>query len=250
VSGERYVAAMMARRSDRRARQAFVDLATEIVAPGAVILDFGAGPGIDAKAFAARGYRVYGYDTDPAMRATFERVCHDEIRRGEVTLWTDDFQTFLASTALPMARAADLVVANFAPLNVVDSPRDVFRAFAALTTPDGRVLVSVLNPRFLGDLRYRWWWRNLPALGRHGEFAVKGRQFSVYRRTPRFLASAAASYFRLDRVERGLPTPLFLRRGPLGPLARLSSRYLFLLFTKNHPTADGGQPNPVVESGP
>ena len=36
-SAERYIAAMTARRSDRRARQAFVDRATELVKPGGVL---------------------------------------------------------------------------------------------------------------------------------------------------------------------------------------------------------------------
>ena len=80
----------------------------------------------------------------------------------------------------------------------------------------------------------------MPALGRDGQFGLRGRRFTVYRRTARFLADAAASYFRLERIERGLPTPTALRRGPLGPLARLTSRYLFLLFTKDNSRIDSG----------
>ena len=241
VSGERYIAAMNARRSDRLTRQAFVELAMSLLAPGGLILDFGAGPGIDARAYTARGYRVCVYDTDPEMQAACERLCRDEIERGQVMLWKDDFDTFLRSTATPLATPPDLVVANFAPLNLVDSPVEVFRAFAALTAPRGRVLASVLNPWFAGDVRYRWWWTHLAALRRPGEFAVRGRQFTVYRRTARFLSEAAAPYFRLDRIEPGSPAPSGFGLRPLRSLARMSSRYLFLLFSKDGSHGDGAE---------
>jgi len=246
VSGERYIAAMSARRSDRLTRQAFVDLAMSLAAPGSLLLDFGAGPGIDARAYAARGYRVCIYDTDPDMQAACERVCRDEIGRGQVTLWKDDFDTFLRSTVTPMATPPDLVVANFAPLNLVDRPDAAFRAFARLTSPKGRVLASVLNPWFAGDVRYRWWWAHLAALRRPGEFAVHGRQFTVYRRTARFLAEAAAPYFRLERIEPGSPAPSGFGLGPLRSLARVSSRYLFFLFSKDGRHGDGPEPQAMA----
>jgi SAM-dependent methyltransferase len=231
-TGEEYAAAMLRRRADRRARQAFVDLAIHLAPPGGVILDFGAGPGIDAKLYAARGYRVCGYDVDPQMRDAFQRCCRDEILAGQVNIWPADYAEFLTSTALPVTGAADLVAANFAPMNLVDSPRDLFRAFHALTVPQGRVLVSVLNPFYVGDLRYPWWWTNLAALGRQGEFGLDIQPFTVYRRTSRFLAAAASPYFRLDRIERGLPKAGTFRFVPLGPFARFSCRYLFLVFSK------------------
>jgi len=241
LTGERYIAAMTARRSDRLTRQAFVELAMSLAAPGSLLLDFGAGPGIDARAFAAQGYRVCIYDTDPEMQAACERLCRDEIGRGQVTLWKDDFDTFLQSTVTPMATPPELGVANFAPLNLVDRPDAVFRAFARLTSPRGRVLASVLNPWFAGDVRYRWWWTHLAALRRPGEFAVRGRQFTVYRRTARFLSEAAAPYFRLDRIEPGSPAPSGFGLRPLRSLARMSSRYLFLLFSKDGSHGDGAE---------
>jgi hypothetical protein len=88
-------------------------------------------------------------------------------------------------------------------------------------------------------VRYRWWWTHLAALRRPGEFAVHGRQFTVYRRSARFLAEAAAPYFRLDRIEPGWPASPGVGIGPLRSLARASSRYLFLLFSKGGSLADG-----------
>jgi SAM-dependent methyltransferase len=133
VPGEEYAAAMLNCRADRRARQAFVDLAIRLAPPGGVVLDFGAGPGIDAKFYASRGLQVCGYDVDPRMRDAFQRGCRDEILAGQVNSWPADYPEFLASTAVPVTGAADLVVANFAPVNLVESPRDLFRAFHALT---------------------------------------------------------------------------------------------------------------------
>ena len=232
LSGERYIAAMTTRRSDCRARRAFLDLAMRLAAPGSVVLDFGAGPGLDARELAAASYRVCGYDIDPEMRAAFERVCRDEILGGHVTLWQEDYGAFLRATSLPSGLMADLVVANFAPINLVESPRELFRAFHALTVPHGRVLLSILNPYYLGDSRYRWWWKHLLTLVREGQFALATQASPVYRRTPGFLASAAAPHLRLDLVERGLPTAGVFRYPPLSALTRLSSRYLILEFTK------------------
>jgi len=47
-----YVAAITAGEADRRARKAFQDLVLRIATPGAVLFDFGAGPGLDARFYA------------------------------------------------------------------------------------------------------------------------------------------------------------------------------------------------------
>jgi len=49
VAGEEYLAAITALDSDRRARVAFQERALQVAAGGTCLLDFGAGPGIDAK---------------------------------------------------------------------------------------------------------------------------------------------------------------------------------------------------------
>jgi hypothetical protein len=132
----------------------------------------------------------------------------------------------------PLAGTIDLVTANFAPLSLVDEPHELFAKFHALTTAHGRVLISALNPYFLGDARYRWWWSNLARLWRQGHYVVKGEQFNVFRRSPANFAAVAAPYFSLKAVSRGLPTSAEVT-ARLGKSLLMSSLYMFLLFEKS-----------------
>jgi hypothetical protein len=101
------------------------------------------------------------------------------------------------------------------------------------------VLASVLSPYFLGDLKYRWWWRNLPRLVRDGRFSVPGSQALIVRRRLADFAAQSAPHFRLERVFRGLPTysarPAEAGAGnrTRGAWLRVTTcRYMFLLFGK------------------
>ena len=87
---------------------------------------------------------------------------------------------------------AELVTANFAPVNLVDDVASLFHKFATLIQPGGRVLAAVLNPWFTGDLRYGWWWRGLPLLLARGRYAVAGAQAPITRWLPGALAAAAS----------------------------------------------------------
>jgi hypothetical protein len=52
VTGADYVKQITALESDRRARAAFHDLVLRVAPPGAALLDFGAGTGMDARFYA------------------------------------------------------------------------------------------------------------------------------------------------------------------------------------------------------
>jgi SAM-dependent methyltransferase len=198
IAGDDYLAAMRRKESDRRVRVAFTALAERLVPPGGRIFDFGCGPGLDAKHYACDGHPVTGYDVDPRMQATFRRLCSEELERGQVRLdVAQSYEAFLAEPACRHGPAA-LITANFAPLNLVDDPARLFAKFASLLSDRGRVLASVLNPYHLGDARYGWWWRNLPALIRQQHYVVGAAR--VHRRTPTFFANAARPHFNLTRV--------------------------------------------------
>ena len=127
--------------------------------------------------------------------------------------------------------AVDLVTSNFAPLNLIADPHELFRALHGITAPHGRVLTSVLNPSFIGDMRYGWWWANRIRYWQGGQFAVPGASGEIWRRSQANFAAQAAPYFSLRSVLRGLPR----RSGALRPSGRLAlstSRYMFLLFER------------------
>src|ERR1700689_2782226 len=87
-SGARYVEAITVLESDRRARSAFQDLVLKIAPPGAALFDFGAGPGIDARFYAERGFTVGAYDVDPGMCDYFSVHCRELNQAGQITLNT------------------------------------------------------------------------------------------------------------------------------------------------------------------
>jgi SAM-dependent methyltransferase len=228
-AGAEYVDQITAQESDRRARSMFRDLVLRMATPGARLFDFGAGPGIDARFFAERGFTVDAYDVDPRMRAFFTQHCRELIDSGQITLDGRSYREFLAHAAAGGGRAADLVISNFAPLNLVDDVHELFGKFSALTGPKGRILASVLSPWFIGDLRSRMWWRDAPRLWRDGEVFLPGPQAPYYRRLLRHFRTAAAPHFRMSRVFCSSNDP---GEGRFAWLNAPTCRYVFLLFDK------------------
>ena len=230
-AGAEYVRQISAQESDRRTRSAFRDLVLGIAPPGAKLFDFGAGPGIDARFFAELGFKVDAYDVDPRMREFFADHCRDLIDAGRVTLDGGSYRDFLTRRTANGHRCADLIISNFAPLNLVDDLRQLFGKFDALTSPKGKVLASVLNPHFIGDMRSRLWWRGAPRLWRDGELFLPGPQAPYHRRLLRYFRIVSAPHFRQSRVFdcNGMD----LRRDSrFGWLRIARSRYVFLLFEK------------------
>lgn len=238
-TGAGYVEAITALQSDRRARSAFQDLVLRIASPGAALYDFGAGPGIDARFYAERGFLVGAYDVDPGMREYFSEYCRESMQAGQVALDTGTYREFLAHNSAGEGRV-ELVTSNFAPLNLIDDLRDLFAKFHSLTLPNGKILASVLSPYFLGDLRYWWWWRNSVRLWRDGHYSVAGVHSPIVRRRLSDFATQSIPHFALTRVFPGLPQ--FRRRHANGIdmsrggrhawLQMTTCRFMFLLFEK------------------
>jgi SAM-dependent methyltransferase len=244
-AGADYVEAITALQSDRRARSAYQDLVLRIASPGAALFDFGAGPGIDARFYAERGFTVRAYDVDPKMCEYFSIHCREFIEAGQVALDGGTYRDFLARNTVGDGRPVELVTSNFAPLNLIEDLRDLFATFHALTGPTGKVLASVLNPYFIGDLKYGWWWRNSLRLWRDGHFSVQGVQAPIVRRRLADFAGQCAPHFELKRVFPGLPAYRWphangvdVSRGARHAWLRLTTcRFMFLLFEKRNSSA-------------
>ena len=231
ITGSDYVAALSVRASDRRYRANFQKVALGLVPQGGALFDFGCGPGIDARRYAEHGRRVSAYDVDPLMCAYLASFCTDFIAAGTITLHQGAYPQALSGMTGGGGFPVQLVTSNFAPLNLIDDLRELFALFDQLTVAGGAVLASVLNPYFVGDLRYRWWWRNAARLVRVGRYAVPGAQALIWRRRLTDFAAQSAPHFELERVfpgnTHGLRFP-----GPLLPLRLSTCRFMFLLFRK------------------
>ncbi len=239
-AGQDYVDAITAVQSDCRARSAFRDLVLRTARPGAVIFDFGAGPGIDAQFYAERGFTIAAYDVDPLMCEYFSTLCRKFIQTGQIRLDRGSYRDFLRHDAAGNDGGIDLVTSNFAPLNLIADLAELFKKFDALTGPNGMVLASVLSPYYVGDLKYAWWWRNAVRLWRDGHFSLPGAQGVIIRRRLAEFAAQSSPYFVLERVFRVMPQSLLqkadgvdlVRNGRYAWLHLILCRYMILLFRK------------------
>jgi SAM-dependent methyltransferase len=258
LTGAAYFQRITSREVNRRVRSTFQEIVLRLAPPGATLFDFGAGPGIDALFFAERGFTVDAYDVDPAMCDFFAVHCREFIDSGRVTLDRSGYREFLARKTPAGGRLADLVISNFAPLNQVDELPELFAKFHALTTPTGKLLLSVLTPYFVGDMKTRWWWRNVPRLWCTGHVSLRtgGAPPHTRRRLAEFRASSLP-YFELTRVFPGLsfdparqPDGIDVSRtGRSAWLHLARSQFMILLFEKRAPAlfaaSAGGLPSPA-----
>lgn len=234
-----YVEAITAGEADRRARQAFQNLVLRIATPGAVLFDFGAGPGLDARFYAEHGFTVGAYDVDPEMRDYFHTHCLDLIRQRRVTLADGAYPEFVSSDTVPGGHPIELVTSNFAPLNLIDNLQPLFARLHRITAPGARVLASVLSPYFIGDMKYGWWWRNAFNLWRTGRYSVAGAKGPIVRRSLAEFARASQPHFTLERVFPGAPSlpgyahGIDVSQGGGRAWVQLTkAQYMFLLFRK------------------
>ncbi|MET0331102.1 MAG: class I SAM-dependent methyltransferase [Dyella sp.] len=205
--GAPYHAVMLASQQDRRVRDRFLKLAQALLPPGASVLDFGAGTGIDAKTYAANGHPTFVYEPSQAMRDYLAQHCREEIAE----------KTVIPVTSYVSCKVR-AVTANFAVLNHFADHTVLFEELSRVVQPGGFVLASMLNPYYLGDARYGWWRANLINLLRHGHYGIASES-RIHRFTPRVVARAAAPHFRLERV---------MPRG----LGRVTDLYMFLLLRR------------------
>jgi ubiquinone/menaquinone biosynthesis C-methylase UbiE len=198
---------MLASPRDRAVRHRFQTMALDLLPAGADVLDFGAGTGIDAMAYAASGHRTFVHEPSQAMREYLVHCCRDEIARGTIM-----------PTASPLACKVQAVTANFAVLNHFADHTALFEELSRVVQQGGFVLASMLNPCYLGDARYGWWRANIMNLVRNGHYAIDSES-RIHRFAPRVVARAAAPHFRLERVTpRGFGLAVHL--------------YMFLLFRR------------------
>jgi SAM-dependent methyltransferase len=188
-------------------RDRFQQIALDLLPEGADVLDFGAGTGIDAKTYAANGHLTFVYEPSAAMSDYLEQHCRDEIARKT-----------MITVAPPLTCKVQAVTANFAVLNHFADHTLLFEDLSRVVHQGGFVLASMLNPYYLGDVRYSWWRENLLNLIRRGHYAIASES-RIHRFTPRVVARAAAPYFRLERL---IPRAFGLATDP----------YMFLLLRR------------------
>jgi SAM-dependent methyltransferase len=110
---------------------------------GGHLLDLGCGPGSDAAAFAAQGYRVTAVDWSPAMVEQTRRRAREADVGSRVDVQHLGIHELdrLASGGAPF----DAAYSNFGPLNCVVDQRDAARRIAERLKPGGVLVASVIG---------------------------------------------------------------------------------------------------------
>jgi SAM-dependent methyltransferase len=206
-TGEQYHKFILASRRDQVVRDRFQKIALDLLPAGADVLDFGAGTGIDAKVYVAKGHQTFVYDPSEAMCDYLAQYCRDEIARKT-----------MITVASPLTCKVQAVTANFAVLNHFADHTLLFEELSRVVDQGGFVLANMLNPFYLGDARYGWWRANVINLVRRGHYAIESESL-IHRFTPGVVARAAAPYFRLERL---IPRGFGLATDP----------YMFLQFRR------------------
>lgn len=206
-TGEQYHQFFLTSPPDRAVRDRFQKMTLDLLPKGADVLDFGAGTGIDAKTYAAHGHQTFVYEPSESMRDYLAQYCHDEIADKTIVKVTS-----------PLACKVQAVTANFAVLNHFADHTLLFEELSRVVHHGGFVLVSMLNPYYLGDARYGWWRKNVFRLLRRGRYAIASES-NIHRFAPRVVAQAAAPHFQLESL---------IPRG----FGWATDLYMFLLFRR------------------
>jgi len=113
------------------------------VAAGSHLLDLGCGPGSDAAALAARGYRVTATDWSPAMVEEARR----RVRHAGVADRVDVQHVGIHEIehAEPRSLQYDAAYSNFGPLNCVSDLPAAARRIADRVKPGGVLVASIIG---------------------------------------------------------------------------------------------------------
>jgi SAM-dependent methyltransferase len=231
VSAQQYHEFMLGSSFDRPIRSAFHRAVRGLLRPGATILDFGAGSGIDCKTYVQLGYKVRAYDAALEMREYLATYCRSEIDAGDVSIVDLDYPMFLGTSA-PNGECVDAITANFAVLNLIPDHGQLFETFDRWLTPNGVILVSVLSPYSVRGASHWWWWRNLVRFVWAGRYSMGAGS----RRTHRFglssLRRAAYPHFVLSRIVAQASTDKAASARSASAISLCTSVYMFVLFRR------------------
>ena len=110
---------------------------------GGHLLDLGCGPGSDAVAFAAKGYRVTAVDWSPAMVEQARRRGSVEGVAGRVDI--QHLGIHELDRLEPAGASFDVAYSNFGPLNCVVDLETAAQRIADRLTPGGVLVASVIG---------------------------------------------------------------------------------------------------------
>ncbi|AJC47462.1 class I SAM-dependent methyltransferase [Xanthomonas sacchari] len=182
----------------QRMRTTLWDTVATQLPVGSRLVDLGCGTGLDAHAFAQRGYRVLATDWSPQMVERTRARAQDPSLRGRLSVAHVGIQQLDL-----LDGEFDGMYSNFGPLNCAPDLPEVARHCARLLRRDGRLVFSVIGrlcPWELGHYLLRGRLRRAAVRAARGATAVgmNGHTIWTWYYFPREFYRAFAPHFALE----------------------------------------------------
>lgn len=183
-----------------RMRRRVYDFVTARLPKGSRILDLACGTGTDAVWFAQHGYSVHGVDISGEMLSRAERKAKEFGLQDRLTFEQRSYTDLKHTQAAPF----DMTFSNFGGLNCVSDPSLVVENVRPLMKQNARVIWAIMPPFCLWETAALLRGKFRIAMRRFsGKSTVhkEGLQYPVYYYTPKQIANAWGSGFKLESVE-------------------------------------------------
>ncbi|MEX1275161.1 MAG: class I SAM-dependent methyltransferase [Bacteroidota bacterium] len=194
----------------RRIRNKIHGIVESLLSPPSTILDINCGTGIDAMAFAQKGYSVTGIDISPGMIQQAKAKAHASA----------NFKTAFSIGSFEhlserVQGSFDIAFSNFGGLNCTDDLSGVAREVSSVLRPGGYFVAVVMPPFSLWEFfsyAVRGQRKNALRRMRRGTLATgfDGKSFTVFYHSPRTFMDACSPWFELrDLIGLSIlsPTP-------------------------------------------
>jgi SAM-dependent methyltransferase len=167
------------------------------------VLDFGGGTGLDLTWLAAHFSAVYFLEPSGNMRKKAQ-LRKDELKADKISILPEgqtDFHSW--ERTKPFKQKVDAVLANFAVLNNIGDPGNLFHALSKITTKQGQLFVVILNPE-TSTLRSSHPVRNFFSKIRGKTFSIKIKKDNteqiVYLHSIRSIKQSASPFFKIAEM--------------------------------------------------
>ena len=213
-------------------REQFQNLVLSYVPLNHVLVDFGAGTGIDAVFYAKSGYDVILYEPSQGMR----RVAEYKIRKSglspKINIIENTFEDLLETIAKQQRKVS--IVSNFGAINHMPIRNNQIGQLATAVSTEGYFIHYILKPFYIGFMKKPSFKRGILKILLGGIISIRDGNTDLMLFRVKYMKDLLAKNFELLRTKKSFsqqysgPFNLFIS----SVLAPVSRRSIFVIFKK------------------